>query len=184
VVQHTPNIHWRKTVQDVFGGTRLQGLICAAYHEEKMLRLLAASGLPMVLLDADTNVTRIHSVRDDCVDEARQTVMYLAKLGHRRIAYAHWDRADMNRWRPLGFRKGLWDAGLTYRRDREILTEVAEAGTRRMVDRLFALTPTPTALYCFNNTLASFAVTELRRRRMRVPEDMSVMGPEARTFPV
>jgi DNA-binding LacI/PurR family transcriptional regulator len=27
-----------------------------------------------------------------------------------------------------------------------------------------------------NNTLASFAVTELRRRGMRVPEDMSVMG--------
>ena len=163
VVQHTPNTHWRKTVQDFSDGRRLRGLICAAYHEEKMLRHLAASGLPLVLLDEDTNVPRIHSVRDDCVDGARQAIMYLAKLGHRRIAYAHWDRADMNRWRPLGYRKGLRDAGLTHRRDREILTEMTQAGTRRMVDRLLALTPRPTAVYCFNNTLASFAVTELRR---------------------
>ena len=46
----------------------------------------------------------------------------------------------------------------------EILTEMTEAGTRRMVDRLLALTPTPTALYCFNNTRASSAVMELHRR--------------------
>ena len=96
-----------------------------------MLRLLAASGLPTVLLDEDSNVPRIHSVRDDCFEGARQAILYLAKLGHRRIAYAHWDRSDMNRWRLSGFRKGLKDAGLTYRAHREILTEMTIAGAAR-----------------------------------------------------
>jgi LacI family transcriptional regulator len=176
VVQHTANIQWRKTAQDFCDARRLRGLICTAYHEEKMLRHLVASGLPVVLLDEDTNAPGIHSVRDDCFEGARQAILHLATLGHRRIAYAHWDRADMNRWRPLGYRKGLRDAGLTHRREREILTEMTEVGTRRMVDRLLTLAPRPTALYCFNNTLASFAVAELRRRGMRVPGEMSVMG--------
>ena len=176
VVQHTANAHWRKSVQDFADGKRLRGLICTAYSDEKLLRRLAASDLPTVLLDEDTNVPRIHAVRDDCFEGARQAVAYLAKLGHRRIAYAHWDRADMNRWRLLGYRKGLRDAGLAHRRNREIPTEMTETGARKMVDRLLALTPRPTALYCFNNTLAGFATTELRRRCVRVPEDMSVMG--------
>jgi LacI family transcriptional regulator len=176
VVQHTSNIHWRQAVCDLSAGGRLRGLICTAYNEEKMLRRLAASGLPTVVLDDDTNVPRIHSVRDDCFEGARQAIAHLAKLGHRRIAYAHWDRADMNRWRLMGYRKGLRDAGLTHRRHREILTEMTEAGSCQMIDRLLALAPPPTALYCFNNTLAGLAVAELRRRSVRVPEDMSVLG--------
>jgi LacI family transcriptional regulator len=176
VVQQTPNIRWRKTVQDFSDGGRLRGLICTSYNEEKMLRRLAALGLPTVLLDEDTSVPRIHSVRDDSFDGARQAIRYLAQLGHRRIAYAHWNRAEMNPSRPLGFRKGLRDAGLRHRRQWEILTELTESGARQMVDRLLTLTPSPTALYCFNNTLACFAIAELRRRGVRVPEDVSVMG--------
>jgi DNA-binding LacI/PurR family transcriptional regulator/biotin operon repressor len=176
VVRQTPHFQWRKAVQELCDSRRLRGLICTAYQEEKMLRLLAASGLPTVLLDEDSNVPRIHSVRDDCFEGARQAILYLAKLGHRRIAYAHWDRSDMNRWRLSGFRKGLKDAGLTHRAHREILTEMTIAGARQVVDRLLVLSPRPSALYCFNNTLASFAVAELRRRCVRVPEDMSVMG--------
>jgi len=176
VVQHTPTVHWRKTVQEFSEDRRIRGLICASYHEAKMLRRLTASGLPTVLVDEDTNVPRIHSVRDDSFEGARQAVLYLAKLGHRKIAYAHWDRADMNRSRPLGYRKGLRDAGLRHRRQWEILTELTESGARQMVDRLLALTPSPTALYCFNNTLASFAIAELRRRGVSVPAEMSVVG--------
>ena len=141
-----------------------------------MLRRLSASALPTVLLDEDTNVPGIHSVRDDCGEGARQAVRSLAQLGHRRIAYAHWDRADMNRWRPLGYRKGMRDAGLTCQRHWEILTELTEAGGVQLIDRFLALKPAVTALYCFNNTLANFAVRELRRRGVRVPEDVSVMG--------
>jgi LacI family transcriptional regulator len=154
---------------DTIDGERL-------YHEDKMLRRLASSGLPIVLLDEDTTVPGIHTVRDDSFEGARKAIQYLAELGHRRIAYAHWARAEMNPSRPLGYRKGMRDAGLYRRRQWEIVTELTEAGARRMVDRLLALRPLPTALYCFNNTLASMAIDELRRRDVRVPEGLSVLG--------
>jgi DNA-binding LacI/PurR family transcriptional regulator len=176
IVQRTTNLEWRQAVRELADAGRVQGLICVSYHEDKMLRRLASSGLPTVLLDEDTTVSGIHTVRDDSFEGARKAIQYLAKLGHRRIAYAHWARAEMNPSRPLGYRKGMRDAGLSCRQPWEIATELTEDGARRMVERLLALRPSPTALYCFNNTLANMALAELRRRGVRVPEDLSVLG--------
>ncbi len=78
--------------------------------------------------------------------------------------------------RPLGYRKGMRDEGLYRRRQWEISTELTQAGVKQLVDRLLALRPVPTALYCFNYTLARLAIDELRQRGFRVPEDFSVMG--------
>ena len=176
IVQRTTAMRWRQAAKSFIQDNRLGGLISASYDEEKMLRSIAASGLPTVLVDQDTNVARIHSVRDDSFEGAREAVRYLAQLGHRRIAYAHWSRAEMNPIRPLGYRKGLGDAKLPRRKSWEILTDLTEVGAAAMVARLTSLRPMPTALYCFNNTLAKFAIAELRRRGMRVPEDISVLG--------
>lgn len=176
IVVRTTVGNWRKRLQELVDSGRLRGVICASYQEEKMLRRLSAMGLPTVLVDEDTTVPGIHSVRDDSFAGAVDAIRYLAGLGHQRIAYAHWSRAEMNPSRPLGYRKGMREAGLHRRRQWEFLTELTEAGARDLVDRLFALSPTPTALYCFNNTLASFVINELRRRGSRVPEDLSVMG--------
>lgn len=176
VVEHTPHAQWRKAAQRFVADGRFVGLLCASYDEEKMLRNIAAAGLPTVLVDGDTNVPGIHSVRDDSFEGARAAVRHLVELGHRRIAYAHWSRAELNPVRPLGYRKGLRDAGLSRRRSWEILTDLTEAGAMTMIDTLLELWPRPTALYCFNNTLAKFAIGELRRRGVGVPEEMSVVG--------
>jgi len=181
--EHVPHTRWRQAVQHLCENARLRGLILTSYNEEKLLRRLIALGLPTVVLDEDTNVPQIHSVRDDCFEGARQAVLYLAKLGHQRIVYAHWQRADMNRWRPMGYRRGLRDAGLPHRRHWEILTELTEAGARRLIDQFLGLKPRPTALYCFNNTLAHFAIKELQRRDLRVPDEVSVLGAGGEEIP-
>jgi LacI family transcriptional regulator len=183
IVRRTTPREWRAAVRSFTDTGRVRGLICVSYQEEKMLRRLVASGLPTVLLDEDTTVPGISSVRDDSLEGALQAIRYLARLGHRRIAYAHWARDEMNPSRPLGYRKGMLEAGLYRRRQWEILTELTEVGTKLLVDRLLTLKPTPTALYCFNNTLACFAIEELRRRGLRVPEDLSVMGAGGEEIP-
>ena len=101
---------------------------------------------------------------------------YLASLGHRRIAFAHWHQADLNPWRLRGYRQGLRDANLPRHRRWEILTELTETGARQVVDGWLGLAPRTTALYCFNNTLARFVLEEVRRRDLRVPHDLSIMG--------
>lgn len=176
MVRHAPSTGWREACRQLTEAARLGGLICASYGEEKTLRRQAARGLPTVLLDEETTAPRVHSIRDDCAAGARQAVLHMSRLGHRRIAYAHWSRAEMNRWRPMGYRQGLREAGLPRRQAWEIPTKLTEPGARAMIEQLLALSPPVTALYCFNNTLAGYAVAELRRRGVRVPEDVSVLG--------
>jgi DNA-binding LacI/PurR family transcriptional regulator len=133
-------------------------------------------GLPVLLLDHDLFLPRVNSVRDDSFEDALQAVRYLASLGHRRIAFAHWHQAELNPWRLRGYRQGLRDANLPRQRRWEILSELTESGACQVVDTWLSLSPRPTALYCFNNTLARYVKEEVVRRGLRVPEDLSIMG--------
>jgi LacI family transcriptional regulator len=155
---------------------RLTGLIFASYGEEKLLRQVTGLGLPTVLLDHDLHLPSISSVRDDSFEGARQAVQHLASLGHRHIAFGHWHRTDLNPWRLMGYRQGLRDQKLPRRRVWELQAELNEAGARQIVAAVQELSPAPTAILCFNNTLARLVIEELRRRGLRVPEDVSVMG--------
>ncbi len=176
VVQHTPHTRLREGFAELHQHTPMSGVVFASYGEEKVLRRVVGLGLPALLLDHDLHLPRVNSVRDDSFEDARQAVLYLAGLGHRRVAFAQWLQADLNPWRLRGYRRGLRDARLPRRRVWEVLTELTEAGARRVVDRWLGLAPRPTALYCFNNTLARFVVDEVRRRGLRVPQDLSVVG--------
>jgi DNA-binding LacI/PurR family transcriptional regulator len=162
--------------------TQLRGIIFTSYAEEKPLRRAVGLGIPCVLLDHDLKLPGISSVMDDSMGGARQAIEHLAGLGHRRIAFAHWHQSDLNPWRFRGYRQGLRDAGLPRRRQWEIATELTEHGARRMVQEFLRLIPRPTALYCFNNTLARQAIEELRRH-CRVPEEVSVVGGSGEEVP-
>jgi DNA-binding LacI/PurR family transcriptional regulator len=176
VVQHTPSTQLREGFFQLYQHTNLRGVIFASYGEEKVLRRVVGLGLPALLLDHDLHLPRINSVRDDSFADARQAILYLASLGHRRIAFANWNQADLNPWRLPGYRQGLRDAGLPRRRRWEILAELTEAGARQVVETWLGLSPRPTALYCFNNTLARYVTDEVARRGLRVPQDLSIMG--------
>ena len=173
---HSSHTGLREAVQNLNENTRLMGLIIVSYSEDKMLRRLTARNLHTVLVDEDTKVPQVNTVRDDSFEGARQAVLHLAKLGHKRIAYAHWNKDDINRWRPMGYHRGMQDAGLPRLQKWEFLTELTVEGARKLVDRFLGMAPRPTALYCFNNTLANLAIKEFKRRKVRVPNEVSVMG--------
>ena len=58
----------------------------------------------------------------------------------------------------------------------ELSAEITESGAEVLVEKVLALRPVPTALVCFNNSLARLAMERLRRRGVKVPEEMSVLG--------
>jgi DNA-binding LacI/PurR family transcriptional regulator len=176
VVHHAPHTEMDRVIGQIGQEAPLRGVIFASFGEEKLVRQTLGSGLPTVLLDHDLNLPRISSVREDSVQGARLSVEHLAGLGHRRIAYAHWHLADLNPWRITGYREGLRTARLPRRRAWELTAKITTEGAERLVEKLLSLRPVPTALICFNNTLARLAIEKLRRRRVQVPDDLSVMG--------
>src|SRR5262245_29179831 len=175
-VRHAPYLRLQEAFQQLHQNVRLRGVIFATYCEEKVLRRLLGLGLPTLLLDHDLRLPQINSVRDDSYEGARQAVHYLASLGHRRIAYIPWRELDLNVWRLDGYRQGLRDAGIRRQGRWEIPVELTDRGARQAVDQVLALSPRPSALYCFNNTLAWMVLEDLHRRGVRVPQDVSVMG--------
>jgi DNA-binding LacI/PurR family transcriptional regulator len=176
VVQHAAHTQIGKAFQQLHQEQRLQGVIFASYGEAKLLRRVAGLGLPTVLLDHDLPLPSIHSVRDDSFEGARLAVRHLADLGHRRIGLLHWHQGELNPWRLEGYRQGLRDAGLPRRRRWEIPAELTEQGASQAVEDFLSLTPRPTALYCFNNTLARAVIDQLRRRGLDVPAEVSILG--------
>ena len=175
-VRHAPHTRMGQAFRQLSRSLRLRGLIFASYGEEKLLRQASGLNLPIVLLDHDMRQATAHSIRDDSFAAAREAVAYLAGLGHRRIAFVNWHQTELNPWRLQGYRQGMREAGLPRRRSWELAAELTAAGAARSASGLLALTPRPTAVYCFTNTLARLLIEELRRRGVRVPEDVSVMG--------
>jgi len=176
VVRRAPHSQMSKAFQQLSQSARLRGVIFASFGEEKILRQVAGLGLPTVLLDHDLHLPKVSSVRDDSCEGARQAVLHLAGLGHRWIAFANWHRTDLNPWRLMGYRQGLRDCRLPRRRAWELSAEFTPAGAARVVSDLMALSPRPTALLCFHNTLARLVMEEAARHGLQVPADLSLMG--------
>jgi len=182
-VSHASYTRIGQILRQVQTEQRLRGLLFAHCGEEKLLRRAAGLGLPTVLLDHDMQRTRVSSIRDDSHEAARLAVRHLAELGHRRIGFINWRQEDLNPWRLQGFRQGLRDAGLSRRLAWEIAVELTSEGARKAVGQFLALSPRPTALYCFNNSLANLVIGELEGQGNRVPADVSVLGGGGEEFP-
>ena len=110
---------------------------------------------------------------------------HLTGLGHRRIGFvAGTPTLWSSRARLDGYRAGLDKAGLPF--DPELVIEgdfSYEAGFRAAA-RLLELPAPPTAIFAANDQMALGVYEAVRRRAMRVPEDVSVVGfddlPESR----
>lgn len=102
---------------------------------------------------------------------------HLIRLGHRRIGFVA-GRADLwcSRARLDGYRAGLETAGLTVDPGLVVQGEFDYESGFRAGERLCALEQPPTAVFAASDLMALGVFEALRRRGLRVPEDISVAG--------
>ncbi|MDT0303053.1 LacI family DNA-binding transcriptional regulator [Streptomonospora wellingtoniae] len=110
---------------------------------------------------------------------------YLISLGHRRIAFVA-GRPELwcSRARLDGYRAGLETAGLDVDDDLVVPGEFDYESGFRAGEHLFGLAEPPTAVFSASDQMTLGVYEALRRRGLRVPADVSVIGfddlPEAR----
>ncbi|MFC5289672.1 LacI family DNA-binding transcriptional regulator [Actinokineospora guangxiensis] len=110
---------------------------------------------------------------------------HLIRLGHRRIGFVA-GRPELwcSRARLDGYRAGLETAGLTFDPELVMPGEFDYESGFRGGERLFALPDPPSAVFAASDQMALGVYEALRRRGLRVPDDVSVVGfddlPEAR----
>jgi LacI family transcriptional regulator len=171
-------VHEREALDGLLD-RRVDGLVLGAtYHRALQVPAMRAD-IPVVLLDAfDPRGGRPAVVPDD-ERGAYDATALLLEAGHRRIGFVTISNPiPAATLRAEGYRRALEHHGVPFDAGLIIATDESESpeGSRVATEQLMAHNPGITALFCFNDRFASGAYRALRRRGLRVPEDVSVIG--------
>lgn len=156
----------------------VDGLALFAPPEDSpVLAWAKTSHLPIVIAGSVPPGLTFPSVVLDDRKAAYQAVRWLIAQGHRRIGLLTGPREQWSALRrEEGYRQALLEAGLEYRPQWRCVggytSESAEAGAAEMI----SATPLPTALLCWNDWFALGALAAIRKRGLRVPEDISLLS--------
>ena len=164
--------------RDPFASARasLDGVIASSMAAEAVGALRGA-GLPLVMLDSDpADQGAAAHVNLDIADGMRQVTEHLLSLGHRRFVHLSsavdtWTFAIRARALHETLR-GVPDAVVRTVPAPLDVTAGREAAERALADP----SARPTAIVCDDDILAAGACKAVRRRGLRVPDDISVTG--------
>ena len=160
--------------------SRIDGLVIAPWESAPLsptIRKAIKKFKNVVLVNEPIDEPELYSVSSDDVEGASQAVKYLLSLGHRRIAHIRGPSNVLSAGaRFNGYRETLESAGLF---STELVTQpttyLHEEGASG-IESLLALANPPTAVFCANDGLASGALSAARRKGVRVPQDLSIIG--------
>jgi DNA-binding LacI/PurR family transcriptional regulator len=158
---------------------RVDGFILAPAHEQDLGPLaLRDAGVPAVLIDRELSEGESFDVvLVDNEGGARCAASHLASLGHRRIAMINGPTdTTPGRGRRTGFLAGLAAADLDLDPVYDMAGDFREESGRQVTLQLLAMPSPPTAIFTANNLMTVGALKALRDMRVRVPEDISLIG--------
>jgi len=137
---------------------------------------LAASGLPIVLLNLTPGVRAFSTVTGDNLAGGRLAGAYLLKLGHRVIAHLTGPRRHGNlAARARGFLQAV-QAARTGADPVVVHGDHTYRGGYALTRTLLARRPDVTAIFAGNDAVAFGAIRAILEAGRSVPEDLSVVG--------
>jgi LacI family transcriptional regulator len=164
-------LHFVSGADDLSGiSKRVAGMVLSGPLEEEVFEVAARLRIPLVRTSAGSLLDRIDRVMLADFESGMVAAEHLVKLGHRRAVYAEGTpnlrgRAE----RVRGFRQA-------FPTPVESLTFDERVGIGPELDRLLAAGAMPTAIFCASDGIGVNAVSELMRRGLGVPGDVSVVG--------
>lgn len=153
-------------------------LMMTATAESSALREVVKSGLPVVLINRVVDGLPLDQVESDNRAGGTCVAHYFAATGRRRIALIGGPQAPSTiRNRDLGFRDQLAALGAPLKKQLTAYVEnFSYAAGFAAAMRLLELATPPDAIFCANDVLALGARDAARRRGVRVPEDLWLVG--------
>lgn len=158
---------------------QIDGFLVATAHNGGTNALkLIESNYPVVLVNRRIRGLRTGFVVADDTNGAKEAVRYLLELGHRRIAHiAGYSHADTAKRRLSAYRSVMSAQDLGgVAEDLVVQSDYTFKGGQDAMARLLDLPDRPTAVFVANDIMALGALTIAQTRRVRVPEDISIIG--------
>ncbi|MCR2803547.1 LacI family DNA-binding transcriptional regulator [Paenibacillus soyae] len=154
------------------------GIILFGIVDKAYARLVWELDAPLVMLDSYHRELPCPVVATANIEGACEAVTTLVRSGHREIGFigpANLTTSHEERW--LGYWSAMQQHGLQVDMGR-VLTDSAGFGqTEREIEVfLERLDGFPTAFFCGNDRIAYLLAKQLRKRELKVPEDVSIIG--------
>ncbi|WP_158941952.1 LacI family DNA-binding transcriptional regulator [Granulicella sp. S190] len=145
--------------------------------EEPLLEQLSQRKVPLVFIDVGPDRAGVSVLKVDYHHGIRQGVQHLAALGHRNIAFITGPKhLHSSQSRLKAFSLSLEECGITQNAAWVLEGNHTLEGGMAAMEKLLALSNTPTAVMCSNDMTAIGVLHKAYRAGVRVPDDLSVIG--------
>jgi LacI family transcriptional regulator len=154
-------------------------LVTPSRLQAEPLLALQQRGVPVVLLDCPSPTPDICSVSVDDFHGGELVAAHLLSRGHRRILFLNGPtEVPQCAARSRGAQHALRSAGWEPAQHlfELALPVVSTDGAEAMLDQVLALPEQPTAIMCVNDLVALGVMRCLRKRGIKVPDDIAVVG--------
>jgi LacI family transcriptional regulator len=162
---------------DTLRSRRVDGIIVLTGRLSDAALAATARELPVVVTGRTLKAPGLVALDFDNFEGARLATHHLLTLGHRRIAFISGDlKHPDGKERLRGYRSAVEAAGLPYETALVLPGNFTEGSGLAAVERLIDSREPFTAIFAANDQMAFGAALALHRRRMRVPDDVSLVG--------
>jgi LacI family transcriptional regulator/LacI family repressor for deo operon, udp, cdd, tsx, nupC, and nupG len=167
-----------KTYERVVGEAQIDGLVIMGIHaQDERLKFLKAKKFPFVAYGRSDLTMQYPYVDVDGASGIAEAIDYLAKIGHRRIAYitpAPSLMCTSQRWE--GFVRGMGQNQLPIRDEYILQGDFGEFSGINGAEQLMGLTEPPTAILTSNDVCAFGVIRTLQVHNVLVGKQVSVIG--------
>jgi LacI family transcriptional regulator len=160
--------------------TRVEGLIVCLSQETKSFDhfdQLIQNNIPLVFFDRVCRTDEVSSVVVDNVKAAQKITEHFYTSGSSRIAYiAGPEHLNISEERTAGYLAGIKKCGLEFQPELLEKCNLSTKEAMKATARLLDLPERPDAIFGINDTVAFAAMKEIKRRGLRIPEDVALVG--------
>jgi len=153
-------------------------ILTQSAHKEGNSETLEALKLPIVLIDRDMELKNIKGrVLVDNFNGAYDGVSYLIKKGHKKIAFITGPfSTTTSKDRLKGYEKALTDHNISINRDLIFEGEYKGQWGVQATHMLLDQKADVDAIFCGNDLIAINVIKTLKKKNIKVPEDIAIVG--------
>ena len=166
-------------VQNLSRG-QVEGFIVSISQETtdfEHLKRLQRKGIPLVFFDRDADEIDVPKVMVDNVGAAYEATKHLIENGSKRIAFlAGPSNVTVSNLRQSGYENAIQDSGLDLDESLVVHGNYNLQQAIKLTNELFELENPPDGLVVVSDRLAVGAIAALRKKNIRIPEDVAIVS--------
>ncbi len=180
ISQSNDNFEKEAKIAHTLFSNRVDGLILSlamGTSSYEHLKLFSDKNIPMLFFDRVADEIDVHKIVVNDFGGGYKATQHLIEQGAKRVAHIGGPlNLGIYKDRQKGFQEALKEAGLEIDGSLIINNSLTREDGTKAIKKLLARKNRPDAIFCANDTTALSVIVHLLKNKIRVPEDIKVVG--------